>query len=229
MKFGKRLQRERERRGMTQRELGLKVGLTSGTYISQIESGEKLPPLETAIKIANALGLEDTYPFVMHAIRERSSVEYEYLTSRISERPAADYDTAMRALPLRSWSSVAEGNLPTGHAGSADDVRCIVIDDVDDVDSFVVEIENDWVSPLINPGDLVVISPTTEVKSNDFALVRIGGKRGDPSSEIRLGRILFRDKWTDLVPGDVASNAIITAQANAFTILGKVVKRISRL
>ena len=69
MKFGKRLQRERERRGMTQRELGLKVGLTSGTYISQIESGEKLPPLETAIKIANALGLEDTYPFVMHAIR----------------------------------------------------------------------------------------------------------------------------------------------------------------
>ena len=229
MKFGKRLQRERERRGMTQRELGLKVGLTSGTYISQIESGEKLPPLETSIKISNALGLEDTYPFVMHGIRERSSVEYEYLTSRISERPAAEYDTSMRVLPVRSWASVAEGNLPTGHAGSPDDVRCIVLDGLEDVDAFVIEIENDWMSPDINAGDLVIISPNTPATSGDYALVRVGGKRGDPMSEIRLARVVLTEKWSHLVPGDIGKNGIITAQSNAVTVLGKVTKRISTM
>jgi len=227
MKFGKRLQRERERRGMTQRELGLKVGLTSGTYISQIESGEKIPPLETSIKLANALGLEDTYPFVMHAIRERSTVEYEYLTSRIAERPAVEYETPMRALPVRSWSSIVEGNLPTGHAGSPDDVRCVVISDIDDVDAFVVQIEDDWMSDLIVPGDLVVVSPNHEVKNGDIALVRVGGKRGEGTSEIKLSTIYFRDRWTDLVPGDLTKKQIDTAQSNAVTVLGRIVKRIA--
>ncbi len=229
MKFGRRLQRERERRGMTQRELGLKVGLTSGTYISQIESGEKIPPLETSIKLANSLGLEDTYPFVMHAVREKSNVEYEYLTSRISERPAEEYETAMRALPVRSWSSIVEGNLPTGHAGSTEDICCIVLEDVEDVDAFVATIENDWMSPTLNPGDLAVISPSKEVASGELALVRVGGKRGSTESEIMLAKVLFRDKWTDLVPGNLDKYSIETAQSNAVTILGRVVKRTSTL
>ena len=229
MKFGKRLQRERERRGMTQRELGLKVGLTSGTYISQIESGEKTPPLETSIKLANALGLEDTYPFVMHAVREKSTVEYEYLTSRVSERPAAEYGTPMRALPVRSWSSIVEGNLPTGHAGSAEDIRCVVLEDVDDVDAFVVAIENDWMAPLLEPGDLAVISPGQEVSNGNLALVRVGGKRGSTESEIKLAKVFYRDKWTDLVPGDLTKYQIDTAQSNAVMVLGRAVKRTSSL
>lgn len=226
MKFGKRLQRERERRGMTQRELGLKVGLTSGTYISQIESGEKIPPLETSIKLANALGLEDTNPFVFHAIRERSAIEYQYLTSRISDRPSAEYESAPRPLPVRPWSTIAEGNLPTGHAGSPEDARSITFKDIEDVDAFVVEVENDWMADIIVPGDLVVISPNREVHNGDVALVRVGGKRGDPTSEIKLSKVLFRDKWTDLVPGQLDRYVIETAQSNQVTLLGRMIKKV---
>ncbi len=228
MKFGKRLQRERERRGMTQRELGLKVGLTSGTYISQIESGEKIPPLETSIKLANALGLEDTNPFVFHAIRERSTIEYNYLTSRVSEAPKEEYDSSLRAMPIRPWVSIVEGNLPTGHAGSPDDMRCIVMKDVEDVDAFAVTVEEEWMSPGIKPGDMVVISPNKEVKSGDIALVRIG-RRGESTSQVKLSRVLFRDKWADLVPGSFDGNQIETVQANAVTPLGKCVKLITNL
>jgi len=227
MKFGKRLQRERERRGMTQRELGLKVGLTSGTYISQIESGEKIPPLETAIKLANALGLEDTNPFVFHTVRERSAIEYQYLTSRIAEKPQVEYEVSLRPLPVRPWSTIAEGNLPTGHAGSPEDVRCITLKDIDDVDAFVVEVENDWMADLIVPSDLVVISPNREVATGDVALVRVGGKRGDTTSEIKLTKVLFRDKWTDLVPGRPDRYQIETVQSNAVTLLGRVIKRVT--
>jgi transcriptional regulator with XRE-family HTH domain len=229
MKFGKRLQRERERRGMTQRELGLKVGLTSGTYISQIESGEKIPPLETSIKLATALGLEDTNPFVFHAIRERSTIEYQYLTSRINETAPVQYDTALRPLPVRPWSVVAEGGLPTGLGGSADDVRCLTVKDVDDVDAFVVEVENDWMADAVNPGDLIVVSPNREAVNGDIALVRISGKRGDNTTEIKLSRVFFRDKWTDVAPGCVGKHPIETYASNAVTILGKVVKKISTL
>ena len=227
MKFGKRLQRERERRGLTQRELGLKVGLTSGTYISQIESGEKVPPLETSIKLANALGLEDTNPFVFHAIRERSTIEYQYLTARISDRPPVEYETSLRPLPIRPWATIAEGNLPTGHAGSPEDLRCVTLKDIDDVDAFIVEVENDWMADLIVPGDLVVISPGREVNSGDIALVRVGGKRGDPSSEIMLTKVLFREKWTDLVPGNISRHQIETVQSNAVTMLGRSIRRIT--
>ena len=226
MKFGKRLQRERERRGMTQRELGLKVGLTSGTYISQIESGEKIPPLETAIKLANALGLEDTNPFVFHAIRERSTIEYNYLTSRISEAPKEEYDSSLRPMPVRPWSSIVEGNLPTGHAGSPDDIRCIVMKDIDDVDAFVVVVEDDWMADEVSSGDMVVISPNKEATNGDLALIRIG-KRGETTSEIKLTRVLFRDKWVDLVPAKFDKHQIETVQSNSVTVLGKVVKIIS--
>jgi transcriptional regulator with XRE-family HTH domain len=213
---------------MTQRELGLKVGLTSGTYISQIESGEKIPPLETSIKLANALGLEDTNPFVFHAIRERSTIEYNYLTSRISETPKEEYETSLRAMPVRPWSSIAEGNLPTGHAGAADDMRCIAMKDIDDVDAFVVVVEEDWMADEVKPGDMVVISPNKDAVTGDMALVRIG-KRGESAGTMKLSRVLFRDKWVDLVPASFAKHQIETVQSNAVTVLGKVTRLISTL
>ncbi len=230
MKFGKRLQRERERRGLTQRELGLRVGLTSGTYISQIESGEKLPPLETTIRIAESLGLEDTYPFVMNAVRERSALEYDYLTTRAGEQPTPEYENDLRPLPIRSWSDVAEGKLPTGSASEVSGVRCVVLDGVDDADAFVIQIEDNWMAPVFKKGDMVVVSPSEEAKSGDIALVRIGGKRGDPSSEMLIARLLLRDdKWTDLLPGDLTKNAPRTATAGSVMSLGRIVRIINAI
>lgn len=230
MKFGKRLRRERSRRGLTQRELGLRVGLTSGTYISQIESGEKLPPLETTIRIAEALGIEDTYPFVMNAVRERSALEYLYLTSRASEQRNVEYDAELRPLPCRTWTDVADGKLPTGNATEETSTRCVTFEDIDDNDAFVVLVENDWMAPIFKTGDMVVISPSEDVKSGDIALVRIGGKRGEKSSEMLIARVIFRDeKWTDLLPGDVIANTIRTAPAGAVMSLGRVVSVINKL
>ncbi|OQB37771.1 MAG: helix-turn-helix protein [Candidatus Latescibacteria bacterium ADurb.Bin168] len=229
MKFGKRLQRERERRGLTQRELGLKVGLTSGTYISQIESGEKTPPLETVIKLANALGLTDAVPFVFHAVRERSAVEYGFLSSRIKPSSPGKAELCTRPLPVRPWASVIEGNLPAGIEGSSADPRCIVLEGFGDADAFAIEISTDWMADTVCRGDVVVVSPGREVTSGDIALVRVTGKRGSNVEEIKIARAYFRGRWTDLVPGTLSRYPVETYPSRDITVLGKVVARLSHL
>lgn len=48
---------ERTRQGMTQGELGKKIG-TAGNYISKIENNLATPSYEMAVKISKALGKE---------------------------------------------------------------------------------------------------------------------------------------------------------------------------
>lgn len=52
--IGKRIRKQREAKGWRQEDLAEKVGL-SVTYTGMIERGEKMPKLETFIRIANVL------------------------------------------------------------------------------------------------------------------------------------------------------------------------------
>lgn len=53
-KIGKRIQMARKEKGLTQAELAQMVDLTP-KYLSNVECGEKLPKLETFVRIANGL------------------------------------------------------------------------------------------------------------------------------------------------------------------------------
>jgi transcriptional regulator with XRE-family HTH domain len=52
--FRERLTSQRERRGLTQAELGAKAGMAPGA-ISHFETGQRLPSLESAVRLADAL------------------------------------------------------------------------------------------------------------------------------------------------------------------------------
>lgn len=54
--FEKNLKEYRERKGLTQNELGVLVGVTQGA-IAQFENGSSLPNIKTAVRIAEALGV----------------------------------------------------------------------------------------------------------------------------------------------------------------------------
>jgi transcriptional regulator with XRE-family HTH domain len=49
-----RLSEHRERRGLTQAELGTRAGIAAGA-ISHFETGQRLPSLESLVKLADAL------------------------------------------------------------------------------------------------------------------------------------------------------------------------------
>ena len=58
--FSKRLKKAREEKGYSQRELGIRVGL-SDKSISMYEKGIVYPPVTNLLKIANELGKDISY------------------------------------------------------------------------------------------------------------------------------------------------------------------------
>ena len=56
MRFGKMVKMVRKERGLTQVELATRLGITSG-YLSEVESGRKLPHIDLTIDIARTLNV----------------------------------------------------------------------------------------------------------------------------------------------------------------------------
>ena len=54
--FGKRIEAARKKKGLTQEELAERVSV-SQSMINHIENGNKKPSLETAVALANELGV----------------------------------------------------------------------------------------------------------------------------------------------------------------------------
>lgn len=63
-KLGRRLQKVRQDKGLTQEELAEKLGVST-TWIGYIETGYRVPNLKMVYRIANALGVKvkDIFPF----------------------------------------------------------------------------------------------------------------------------------------------------------------------
>ena len=61
VEFGKRVRKERKRKGWSQEKLTQEIVRSEGGYMSDIERGKKLPSFETAITIADKLGVSLDY------------------------------------------------------------------------------------------------------------------------------------------------------------------------
>lgn len=59
VKFGKNVQRSRKKMGLSQDELGYKIGIHRN-HMGRIERGETNPPLYTVFKIAKALRVKSS-------------------------------------------------------------------------------------------------------------------------------------------------------------------------
>lgn len=59
--IGKRIKKERERRGLSQAELGRLVGYSSRSTINKIEKGERDIPRDKVAKFAQVLGVNPAY------------------------------------------------------------------------------------------------------------------------------------------------------------------------
>jgi transcriptional regulator with XRE-family HTH domain len=58
-RFGRNLRRERRREGLTQEELGRRGGLHR-TEIGRLESGERIPKIDTLIRLGDSAGTTTT-------------------------------------------------------------------------------------------------------------------------------------------------------------------------
>ncbi|MER6097045.1 helix-turn-helix transcriptional regulator [Streptomyces sp. NPDC001728] len=72
--FGARLRRLREERGWSQEELGTRMGY-SGTHLSSVETGRKMPTLRLARRADLALGTDDSFEREWREMRQGALLE----------------------------------------------------------------------------------------------------------------------------------------------------------
>ncbi len=89
-------QRRRDCR-MAQDDLGRAVGLRSGSYISHVERGVKIPTYEFVTRLARALGLEGAESFAGYG-RDSDTAK----SDRRAERPALTLLHQQPTTPRRS-------------------------------------------------------------------------------------------------------------------------------
>jgi len=93
--IGRRLEYVRESRGLTGRELGRRTDLSS-SYISRVESGERMPGMPIIRKLAEALGVTPHW-------LETGDYEGDFVYLTDIER--------QKLLPILSSASVEDGDL----------------------------------------------------------------------------------------------------------------------
>jgi putative transcriptional regulator len=80
MRFGKIVQMVRKERGLTQTELAFRLGIT-GAYLSEIENGRKLPPIDRTIEIARTLNV-NVERFVLERLNDQMPEGYVVVRTR---------------------------------------------------------------------------------------------------------------------------------------------------
>ncbi len=95
-KIGARIKQARNARGITQAQLAERLNLTP-KYISNFETGERLPRLETLIDIANILNYSAD-ALLYDVLESPSATGTCSITERLAELPAEDRRRIMRII-----------------------------------------------------------------------------------------------------------------------------------
>jgi len=93
--FGANLQSLRELRGLTQAELGKRAGLAAAS-ISHFETGQRMPSLESLVKLADALGV--SVDVLLGRASLESSTSLDPIFMQASKADARTLDTARRVM-----------------------------------------------------------------------------------------------------------------------------------
>ena len=85
MTIGQKIKEVRKQKGLTQREVGERIG-TTGSFIGQYENGARLPKYRTLKKIATALDVSvDVFIDVYQDKKEFNAVPNEYLDELVCD------------------------------------------------------------------------------------------------------------------------------------------------
>lgn len=179
-------------------ELSRMTGLTQVAIRNYIR-GIKVPNAQALIKLSRAL-----------------STTTDYLLSGSALRP--DRIPLLTKIPGGDPESWTDGEYPAGYG-----YEYIDRGDISDTNAFALVVEGDSMSPGINSGDIVIVSPNSPVINRSIAAVTLNG------DERTLKRVIFLEKDRILLQPDNENYTPIVTSKNAVTFIGRVVERRQRL
>jgi repressor LexA len=197
MEFKERLTYLMDRRGVVNAaELSRMTGLTP-VAIRNYMRGIKVPNAQALVKLSRAL-----------------STTTDYLLTGTPLKP--DRIPLLSKIPGGSPVAFADGEYPAGFGEEYVDRG-----NVTDPNAFALVVEGDSMSPRINSGDIVIISPNTPVTTRSIAAVALGDDR-------TLKTVLFIDDGRVLLKPENESYSPIVIDRSQVIFIGRVVERRER-
>jgi repressor LexA len=184
--IGDRIRAARENKEMDQTSLADKAGVVART-LQRWEKGEQIPDGVAIMKIARATSVQPTW-----------LLTGEGETYAVPSRPDNVYALPMalrkksRLVDLPLISAVPAGKVATlFHPDHVDDY--VTVDDIKDPGAFALRVKGNSMSPRIEDGDVVIVSPQAEARNGDICVVRVEG-------EDTLKKVKFEGNYVHLIP-----------------------------
>jgi repressor LexA len=211
--IGDRLRQAREAAKLDQGVLAGKLGVVTRT-LQRWEKGEQVPDGVSITRIAKVTSVQAIW------LLTGEGEMYSPLPSNVHPLPSARRTRPNRWRELPLVSSVPAGKVATTfHPDYVDDY--VTIDDVRDEGAFALKVKGNSMSPRIEDGDVVVVSPQTEARSGDICVVRVNG-------EDTLKKVKFEGNYIHLIPLNPEFEPV-TAKKKEVNFVWKVVKLIKAL
>lgn len=193
---GAQIRKYRKMRGMTQKELGLKVGVKHNT-ISAYENGTNEPEQNTLFAIADVLGvsINDLFP------------------SPTNMEPAAP---DLARIPV--LGSIACGE-PIFAEENISEYIYMPVDRLPSGRLFYLRAKGSSMEPTIPDGSLVLIREQPEVESGAIAAVIV-----NDDTEATLKRVKYQGNMMILMPDNPKYEPIVVTPDNHVRIIGRAVQ-----
>jgi repressor LexA len=212
--IGDRVREARTNKHLDQALLADKIGVVTRT-LQRWEKGEQVPDGIAITRIAKATGVQPTWLL---------TGEGEMYPAPSRPQNVYPLNSAMRRkvnlvdLPL--VSAVPAGKVATMfHPDFVD--TYVTVDDVKDSQAFALKVHGNSMSPRIEDGDIVIVSPQQEVRNGDICVIRVSG-------EDTLKKVKLEGMYLHLVPLNPEFEPV-TVKRKDVEFVWKVVKLIKEL
>ena len=213
--LGDRVRTARENKELDQQTLASKVDVATRT-LQRWEKGEQVPDSNYLMRLAKQTGVRPEW------LLTGEGEIYPPAPSPANIIPLHRDKTLRRVtlVDIPVLSSVPAGKAAAlFHTEQVD--RYVTVDNVKDRSAFALVVKGDSMSPRIEDGDLVVVSPQQEVHSGDICVVRV-------NDEDVLKKVKIDDQYIHLIPLN-SSFEPMTVRKRDVTLIWKVVKVIKNL
>jgi len=213
--INERIRSARENKELDQQTMARKIDVATRT-LQRWEKGEQEPDGTSLLRIANRTGVRPEWLLTgegeMYPTAQKNQkiipIDKDYLARRVS----------MVEIPL--LASVPAGK--TAAMFHPDHVeRYVTVDDVKDQNAFALTVKGKSMSPKIEDGDIVVVSPQREVRSGDICVIRV-------NDEDVLKKVKIEEQYVHLIPLNPTFEPV-TVRKRDVMFIWKVVKVIKSL
>jgi repressor LexA len=199
---------------MDQATLAEKLGIVTRT-IQRWEKGEQVPDGVALTRIARVTGVLPTWLLTGEGEMYPSPTHPENVFPLPTSAKRRN-----RLVDLPLISAVPAGKVATIFHPEYTDTF-VTVDDVKDPGAFALRVKGNSMSPRIEDGDVVVVSPQAEARNGDICVVRVDG-------EDTLKKVKFEGTYVHLVPLNPEFEPV-TVKKKDVNFVWKVVKLIKEL